>query len=85
MATVAMEIERCLADVTTPLKVAIMGCVVNGPGEAKLADVGFAGVKEGKASLYIRGKRIRTLSTDEAVVLIEESARKLVKERYKFR
>jgi (E)-4-hydroxy-3-methylbut-2-enyl-diphosphate synthase len=79
VAAVAMEIERRLADITKPLKVAIMGCVVNGPGEAKIADVGLTGIKEGKASLYIKGKRLHTVPTDEAVELIEEAVRNSIK------
>jgi len=75
---VSMEIERRLADIVAPLKVAIMGCAVNGPGEAKLADVGFAGLKKGKAALYTKGKRIRTVSTNDAIEIIEETVRKLV-------
>ncbi len=59
-------------DYRLPLKVAIMGCVVNGPGEAKDADIGVAfGKKEGL--LFEKGKPIRKVSTDRCVsVLLEE-------------
>jgi len=76
---VALEVERRLADVVDPVKVAIMGCVVNGPGEAKLADIGLAGMKESKAAFYIKGKRVRTVGTDGVIELIEEAVRNLVK------
>ncbi len=49
--------ERLLRVVRTPLKVAIMGCVVNGPGEAREADVGIAGGR-GKGILFKKGKRM---------------------------
>jgi (E)-4-hydroxy-3-methylbut-2-enyl-diphosphate synthase len=49
--------ERLLRVVRTPLKVAIMGCVVNGPGEAKEADVGIAGGR-GKGILFKKGERV---------------------------
>jgi len=75
---VADELERRLADLESPLKVAVMGCVVNGPGEAKLADIGFAGLKAGKAALYIGGKRIKTVDASQAVELVESEVRKLV-------
>ncbi len=55
-----------------PVKVAMMGCVVNGPGEAKEADVGIAGGK-GEAVLFKKGEILRKLSEDEIVsALIEE-------------
>jgi (E)-4-hydroxy-3-methylbut-2-enyl-diphosphate synthase len=53
----AGKVERALAHVVAPLKVAVMGCVVNGPGEAKEADVGLAGGR-GKGILFKKGKKI---------------------------
>lgn len=53
----ARKVERALVHVVTPLKVAVMGCVVNGPGEAKEADVGLAGGR-GKGILFKKGKKI---------------------------
>ncbi len=77
--SVAAEIERRLADVIEPIKVAVMGCVVNGPGEAKLADIGVAGMKEGKAALYVEGKRVRTIGADGIADLIEDKVRRFVR------
>jgi (E)-4-hydroxy-3-methylbut-2-enyl-diphosphate synthase len=54
----AEEAERRLLAVTTPLKVAIMGCVVNGPGEAREADVGIAGGKK-TGALFKKGELVR--------------------------
>ncbi|MDE7406617.1 MAG: flavodoxin-dependent (E)-4-hydroxy-3-methylbut-2-enyl-diphosphate synthase [Clostridiales bacterium] len=50
-----------------PVKVAVMGCVVNGPGEAADADFGVAGGGNGKAALFVKGKVISTITTDEIV------------------
>ncbi|HBD08285.1 MAG TPA: 4-hydroxy-3-methylbut-2-en-1-yl diphosphate synthase [Syntrophobacteraceae bacterium] len=55
------EADRLLRKVRTPLKVAIMGCVVNGPGEAREADVGVAGGR-GKGILFKKGERIESLA-----------------------
>jgi (E)-4-hydroxy-3-methylbut-2-enyl-diphosphate synthase len=66
------KVEEMLAPVTRPLKVAVMGCVVNGPGEAREADVGVAG-GQGQGVLFKKGKLIRKLREEEIVrVLIEE-------------
>jgi (E)-4-hydroxy-3-methylbut-2-enyl-diphosphate synthase len=56
--------ERLLRRVRTPIKVAIMGCVVNGPGEAREADVGIAGGR-GKGILFKKGKRVEKVSEEE--------------------
>ncbi|MBL7071138.1 MAG: flavodoxin-dependent (E)-4-hydroxy-3-methylbut-2-enyl-diphosphate synthase [Candidatus Omnitrophica bacterium] len=58
--------------VSLPLKVAIMGCVVNGPGEAQEADIGIAGGKD-SAALFKKGKKIKNLKQEEVIdVLIAE-------------
>ncbi|MCK8600881.1 flavodoxin-dependent (E)-4-hydroxy-3-methylbut-2-enyl-diphosphate synthase [Desulfoferrobacter suflitae] len=56
--------ERLLRKVRSPLKVAIMGCVVNGPGEAREADVGIAGGR-GKGILFKKGVRTQTVAEEE--------------------
>ncbi|MEA3305578.1 MAG: flavodoxin-dependent (E)-4-hydroxy-3-methylbut-2-enyl-diphosphate synthase, partial [Candidatus Omnitrophota bacterium] len=58
--------EHKLPDFKPPLKIAIMGCVVNGPGEAKDADIGIAGGK-GSGTLFIRGRKVRDLKQDEFI------------------
>jgi (E)-4-hydroxy-3-methylbut-2-enyl-diphosphate synthase len=66
------EIERGLIQVTTPIKVAIMGCVVNGPGEAKEADIGIAG-GQGYGTLFKKGRVVKQVpEQDLAMVLVEE-------------
>jgi len=72
MIALAEEAERKLRRVRTPLKVAIMGCVVNGPGEAREADVGIAGGR-GNGLLFKKGERIEKVPESELVgrLLIE--------------
>ena len=68
----AQRIEKQLENINKPIKVAIMGCAVNGPGEAKDADIGIAG---GKASalLFKKGEIVRKLNESEIEnVLLEE-------------
>ncbi|GAG09887.1 unnamed protein product [marine sediment metagenome] len=56
----AEEVNKRLEKISKPIKVAVMGCVVNGPGEAKDADVGIACGK-GKAVLFKKGKKVRVV------------------------
>jgi (E)-4-hydroxy-3-methylbut-2-enyl-diphosphate synthase len=60
------QVEKQLLKVKTPLKVAIMGCVVNGPGEAKEADIGIAGGR-GQGILFKRGKVVEKLPEGDLV------------------
>ncbi|AOY58315.1 MULTISPECIES: flavodoxin-dependent (E)-4-hydroxy-3-methylbut-2-enyl-diphosphate synthase [Desulfococcus] len=69
---VAERVEKALITVSTPIKIAIMGCVVNGPGEAREADVGIAG-GDGIGILFKKGKVIRKVPHEQLVeVLLEE-------------
>jgi len=71
---IAEAVEKKLFFCRTPLKVAIMGCVVNGPGEAKEADVGIAGGK-GFGILFKKGKVVKKVPQENLVeVLLEEIA-----------
>jgi len=63
---IATEVEEKLKNVVMPVKVAVMGCVVNGPGEAGQADVGIAGGKGGGV-LFRYGEIVRRLSEEEMV------------------
>jgi (E)-4-hydroxy-3-methylbut-2-enyl-diphosphate synthase len=60
----ANKVEKAIRGIRTPLKVAVMGCVVNGPGEAKEADVGIAGGK-GRGILFKKGKIVGTYEEDD--------------------
>ena len=62
----AAEVEKRLEGIKTPLRVAVMGCVVNGPGEAREADFGIAG-GNGQGVLFRKGKVLRTVSEDDLV------------------
>ena len=71
----ADQVEARLAFVEKPLKVAVMGCVVNGPGEARDADIGVACGK-GTGAVFLHGEVIRTVAEDEIVdALMEEIAK----------
>lgn len=60
------EIEKITKNSKKVLKIAVMGCVVNGPGEAKEADIGIAG-GDGKMSIFKKGKIIKTIETQNAL------------------
>ena len=74
VAEIAQEVERRLKGCKKPLKVAVMGCVVNGPGEAREADIGIAGGVD-SAVLFVKGQQMRTLRGDIVGQLIEEIGR----------
>lgn len=70
---IAEEVERRLRDLPKKIVVAVMGCVVNGPGEAREADVGIAGGK-GQGLLFRRGEVVRKVAQDElADALVAEA------------
>lgn len=63
---IASEVEKRLCKVQTPLQVAVMGCVINGPGESRDADVGLAGGR-GKGVIYRKGKVIKTVPENDSL------------------
>ena len=72
----ARQVHAALGDIQTPLVVAVMGCEVNGPGEAKEADVGLAAGKD-KALLFRKGEALRTVPFEEAFEALMDEVRKL--------
>jgi (E)-4-hydroxy-3-methylbut-2-enyl-diphosphate synthase len=64
--SIAKQVEEKLKGIPDPIKVAVMGCVVNGPGEAREADLGIAGGK-GAGILFRKGEVIRTVPEDQLV------------------
>jgi (E)-4-hydroxy-3-methylbut-2-enyl-diphosphate synthase len=76
---VAEEVEERLKKIDKPLTVAVMGCVVNGPGEAREADVGIAGGK-GEGLLFRRGEILRKVPEGELADALMAEVEKLVKE-----
>jgi (E)-4-hydroxy-3-methylbut-2-enyl-diphosphate synthase len=69
------RIEKELGDITDPIKIAVMGCVVNGPGEAKEADIGLTLGKE-NCILYVDGRSQGMIPYSEAALAIIREARK---------
>ncbi len=71
--SLVQQVRERLATIKTPIKVAVMGCVVNGPGEAEGADVAvFAGKNRGV--IYVQGEQVRTVTEDQMLeALFEES------------
>ena len=76
VANIAQQVEEELRrrGFNRSIKIAVMGCVVNGPGEAREADIGIAGGKD-EALLFIKGERIRMLRGDIVGQLVDEVCR----------
>ena len=76
VANIAQQVEEELRrrGFNRSIKIAVMGCVVNGPGEAREADIGIAGGKD-EALLFIKGERIRMLRGDIVSQLVDEVCR----------
>jgi (E)-4-hydroxy-3-methylbut-2-enyl-diphosphate synthase len=73
--TLADQVTAGLEGLTVPLRVAVMGCVVNGPGEAREADLGVAS-GNGKGQIFVKGEVIKTVPESQIVeTLIEEAMR----------
>ncbi len=70
--------ERRLAGIDKPITVAVMGCVVNGPGEAREADVGLAGGR-GEGLLFRHGEVVRKVPESEMVEALLAEVDKIVK------
>ncbi|MBW1989739.1 MAG: flavodoxin-dependent (E)-4-hydroxy-3-methylbut-2-enyl-diphosphate synthase [Deltaproteobacteria bacterium] len=79
LAAIADQVEQELAFMTAPVKIAVMGCVVNGPGEAREAVVGIAGGK-GQGILFRRGEVVRKVPEADLVKTLVEEARQLEQE-----
>lgn len=77
---VAKEVEARLAEIPEPITVAVMGCVVNGPGEAREADVGIAGGK-GEGLLFRKGQILRKVPEARLVEELFEEIQKITDER----
>src|ERR1017187_6978011 len=76
---VAKAAQAALEDRNLPIQVAVMGCVVNGPGEARGADIGIAAGLH-KGHLFIRGEIVRVVPEDEMVEALVQEAERLVSE-----
>src|SRR3954467_7429731 len=76
---VAKEAEEALGDRNLPIQVAVMGCVVNGPGEARDADLGIAAGR-GKGHLFVRGQVVRVVPEAEMVAALVDEAERIMAE-----
>ncbi len=73
---IADELEKRLEHIKTPMSLSIIGCVVNGPGEALMTDVGFTGGGAGSGMVYLAGKQSHKQSNDDMVEHIVEQVEK---------
>jgi (E)-4-hydroxy-3-methylbut-2-enyl-diphosphate synthase len=76
---VANEAQKALEELNLPIQVAVMGCVVNGPGEAREADLGIAAGR-GRGHLFVKGQVIRVVPEADMVTALVEEAKRLVEE-----
>ena len=79
---IAAQVEEKLEGIDEPIEVAVMGCVVNGPGEARGADVGIAGGK-GEGLVFRKGEIIRKVSEDQLVTELFKEIDAILEERKK--
>ncbi len=77
--TLAEEVTKGLEGLQVPLRVAVMGCVVNGPGEAREADLGVAS-GNGKGQIFVKGKVIKTVPEDQIVETLIAEANRIAEE-----
>lgn len=78
--SLAQKVEKIMEHVNAPLNVAVMGCVVNGPGEASFADIGLCGGKQ-QAVIFKKGKIIKAAKEKEIFPVFIEEIKKLLKEK----
>ena len=76
MIELAKQVTDGLKDIKAPIRVAVMGCIVNGPGEAREADLGVAS-GNGKGQIFIKGKVIETVPEDRIVPTLLEHAHEI--------
>ena len=79
MYKLANDVTDGLEGMTVPLRVAVMGCVVNGPGEAREADLGVAS-GNGKGQIFVKGEVIKTVPESEIVETLIAEANRIAEE-----
>ena len=84
LARLVAKVERGVRKISTPLTVAMMGCVVNGPGEAKEAEIGIAGGK-GVGVLFRKGKVVRKLEEKDFVSVLLKEIEEMTGEKFQAR
>ncbi|MDE1455775.1 flavodoxin-dependent (E)-4-hydroxy-3-methylbut-2-enyl-diphosphate synthase, partial [Bacillus paralicheniformis] len=74
--SIANEVEDYIAKIKAPIKVAVLGCAVNGPGEARETDIGMAGAR-GEGGLFRKGEIVRKVPDETMVEELEKEIDKL--------
>lgn len=77
LVALARQVEKAIVEIKKPIKIAVMGCIVNGPGEAREADVGVAGGK-GNGAIFVGGRIIKTVPEEEIISSLLEEIKKIV-------
>ncbi len=80
--SIANEVEEYISTIKAPLKVAVLGCAVNGPGEAREADIGIAGAR-GEGLLFMKGKTVRKVPEETMVDELKIEIDKLAEEYFR--
>lgn len=77
VALLAEKVEKMVSKITVPIKIAVMGCIVNGPGEAKEADVGITGGKD-TCIIFMGGKEVEKVKEEELLDVLWKYIQKIV-------
>lgn len=77
LVSLANKVEKAISKIEKPIKVAVMGCVVNGPGEAREADIGVAGGRK-IGAIFIKGKVIKTVPEKEILPTLLSEINKII-------
>jgi (E)-4-hydroxy-3-methylbut-2-enyl-diphosphate synthase len=80
VAPLAAQVEAMVAPLTSSIRIAIMGCVVNGPGEARDADLGIAGGK-GEGMLFVKGQAVKKIKENEILKTLKNYIEEMTKEK----
>ena len=75
------KLEKSLEDIITPITVSIIGCVVNGPGEATMTDIGITGGGNNTHMIYINGKKDHRIKNEDLTIYLEDIIRKKVENK----
>ncbi|WP_213422950.1 flavodoxin-dependent (E)-4-hydroxy-3-methylbut-2-enyl-diphosphate synthase [Bhargavaea massiliensis] len=79
--SIANEVEEYISHIKAPIKVAVLGCAVNGPGEAREADIGIAGAR-GEGLLFMKGETVRKVPEETMVDELKKEIDKLAEEYF---
>lgn len=80
VASLALRVEEMVSGIDEPITIAVMGCVVNGPGEAREADIGIAGGR-GEGQLFMKGKPVRKVPESRLLETLAEGIEQLLAKR----